>query len=162
MQKEERLITIENRSDEAISDMWDGAEYAFAPHEAVQLRYGVGLHFMEKHPEFAIVSETKGFPPGSAHRPVQLTLKGEDETLNLMWDGVEYVFLPDVPATLEYTLAVALVEHSRRVLSEKESRGRLELTEAIGDEAKAEESEPAKPKGRNSKKPKAEESDDIS
>lgn len=162
MANEERLITIENRSDDTITDMWDGVEYAFVPHEATQLRYGVGLHFLDKHPELAIVSESKGLPPGSAHRPVQLTLKGEDEILNLMWDGVEYVFAPDASVTLEFALATALVEHSRRVLSEKESRGRLELTEAIGEKPKAEDSEPAKPKGRSSKKPKAEESDDIS
>jgi hypothetical protein len=112
MAQEERLITIENTSDEDVVGTWDNAEYVIPAGEQATYRYGVGLHFVEHNPELKLVSESRGFANDNLVNVVKV-LNAGSEVLELMWDGHPYHFEMGAHAHLEASLADALILQAR-------------------------------------------------
>ena len=113
MDHTERLITIENTSDHAVTDTWDSKEYTFAAGAQATLRFGVGLHFADKHSEIRVVSESVGIAPDVLVDTVAIISAGPS-AVDVMWDGHPYHFEPGAEARLERGLADTLITHARK------------------------------------------------
>src|SRR5437879_5680263 len=112
MQSEERLVTIRNTSDAPVTDYWDSVAYTFPAGESVTLRYGVGLHFKEQHPELEMIGESQGVAPEVVVESLTV-VSAEGAAFDVTWDGHPYHFEPGATATFEASLAEAVMQQAR-------------------------------------------------
>lgn len=142
MATNERILEVENITDEPIVETWDGVSYRFEPHAKVKLAYGLGLTFVERNPDRLVrVAESIGIVTSAVIVPVMLMNTDAVNTVTVMWDGMAYVFPPRTPVEVDRSLVPALVTQAR-VPNEDFPRG---ATLEVVDGSKAESPAPVAP-----------------